>query len=164
MRSLVDHIKLLNIQLPPTNIPCKSPLTSLDCPPVIVPSTAPSWPGTGVNLTISCNITSYPMPQVTWYHNSSQIFNTTDIHQVDLVLPYKQDEGVFNVLSSINIRSLAWSDQGHYSCSASNGVGDPVVHKVSLASPQQSLDMSQTYYNLPVVVVVSAITAIVVIL
>lgn len=84
---------------------------------VKITSSHPIVAKSGDNVTITCNATGYPLPQITWSYQREK--NTIAVSISQRIIDH-----VFSRESSIEIRNVtAAEDRGTYICAANNSVG-----------------------------------------
>jgi hypothetical protein len=130
----------------------------LVCSPSVLAS-IPPWPGLGGNLSLVCQVTGFPRPWVTWQHNRTQF----KVDDSNVAVEMIENEGSFNIVSTLSIANVSWDSLGAYVCTVSNNVGDPVAEELSLTvSADSSINETLSGYDLPLVVGMSAVTTILV--
>lgn len=73
----------------------------------------------GEDVVLPCQPQGSPVPTVTWQHDNK-------------ILPLRVPQGGSAPGTDLNIKSVAPQHSGVYTCSASNGIGDPVSRDVML--------------------------------
>ena len=76
----------------------------------------------GMNITITCEATGYPPPDMAWSRNNGVLTNRTII--TDVVSIPTENGNVTRVSVDLIIASTSREDTGVYICSASNDIGN----------------------------------------
>ncbi|XP_054723241.1 hemicentin-1-like [Uloborus diversus] len=79
----------------------------------------------GKSITLECTADGYPEPVITWRIQSQE---TSNEPRKILNTPKLEIQG-----NTLNINGIEEDDEGNYACEASNGVGDGIMHTISVS-------------------------------